>query len=377
MSEEWGRIETRTLDRQPLTIGIEGDRVSMSPRPEAAHVFDFSRARVAAGLIDLQVNGGYGEDFTSDPESIWRVGSLLPRHGVTAFLPTIITSASEVAQHTIEVMRVGPPPGYRGARVLGIHFEGPLLAPDRRGTHPEQLLRTPDRSLISGWSKDAGVVMVTLAPELPGAEAIVRELAANGVVVAAGHTSATYEEAKAGFSWGISHVTHLFNAMPPLDHRSPGLIGALIADPQVTAGLIVDGYHSHPSVVTGAWRWLEPDRLGLVTDAMAAAGMGDGEFQIGTVPVNVTAGRVTNRDGRLAGSTLTLDQAVRNLIAYSGCSESEALAAASSVPARIIGRVDLGRIEIGELADLTFFDDHLNVVGTMIGGEVVWRRDTP
>jgi N-acetylglucosamine-6-phosphate deacetylase len=165
--------------------------------------------------------------------------------------------------------------------------------------------------------------------------------------------------------------------MPPLDHRSPGLIGALIADPQVTAGVIVDGYHSHPSVVTGAWRWLEPDRLALVTDAMAAAGMGDGEFQIGTVPVNVTAGRVTNRDGRLAGSTLTLDQAVRNLIAYSGCSESEALAAASSVPARIIGRVDLGRIEIGELADLTFFDDHLNVVGTMIGGEVVWRRDTP
>jgi N-acetylglucosamine-6-phosphate deacetylase len=219
--------------------------------------------------------------------------------------------------------------------------------------------------------------MVTLAPELPGAEAVTRELVGSGVVVAAGHTTASYEEASDAFSWGISHVTHLFNAMPPLDHRSPGLVGALIEDRPVTAGLIVDGHHSHPSVVAGAWKWLGPERLALVTDAMAAAGMGDGDFHIGHVPVTVVNGKVTNLEGRLAGSTLSLDQAVRNLIAFTGCGESEALACATRIPAHIIGRPDLGRIEIGELADLTFFDDDLNVVGTMVGGEVVWRRDTP
>lgn len=213
-----------------------------------------------------------------------------------------------------------------------------MLAPSRRGTHPEQYLRSPSLEVIDGWTAAAGVLMVTLAPELPGARSVVEALLAEGVVVALGHSAATYEEATAAFSWGITHVTHMFNAMPPLDHRAPGPIGALLSQERVTAGLIVDGIHVHPATVAAAWRLLGPERMVLVSDAMAAAGLGDGSFSIGTIPVSVEEGRVVNSDGRLAGSSLLLDQAVRNLVTFTGCTESEAIGAASTNPLTVLGK---------------------------------------
>ena len=217
--------------------------------------------------------------------------------------------------------------------------------------------------------------MVTMAPELPGSQAVIETLINSGVVVSAGHTAATLKEATAGFEWGISAVTHLFNAMEPFDHRAPGLIGAVIRDSKAIAGIIADGIHTDPAAVLAAWRWLGPSRLALVTDAIAAAGLGDGNYELGTIQVAVKSGRASSVDGRLAGSTLTMDQAVRNLVDFASCSGAEALAAASVVPASALGLRDRGSLVVGARADLVVLDDSMKVVATMVGGDFAYLRE--
>ena len=335
---------------------------------------DVTGLTVAPGLIDLQINGAYGSDFTSDPETIWRVGARLPEQGVTAFLPTIITSPLATVEAARATLR-GRPAGYQGAEPLGLHLEGPMLSNKRPGVHDPGLMRLPSLDLIAGWTTGSGVSLVTMAPELPGSQTVIETLSKSGVVVSAGHTAATMAEASAGFDWGISAVTHLFNAMEPFDHRAPGLVGAVIKDPRAIAGIIADGIHSDPAAVLAAWRWLGPLRLALVTDAIAAAGFGNGNYELGTIQVVVNDGRASTSDGRLAGSTLTMDQAVRNLVDFTGCSEAEALAAASEVPARALGLRDRGSVEVGARADLVVLDDSMEVVATMVGGEFAYLRE--
>jgi N-acetylglucosamine-6-phosphate deacetylase len=316
---------------------------------------------ISSGLIDLQINGAYGWDFTSDPSSIWQVGARLPEQGVTGFLPTIITSTPGTISEALKAIR-SRPLGYIGAEPLGLHLEGPFLSAHRAGTHDPGLMQVPALDLIEGWSSD--VAMVTLAPEIPGAEAVVKHLTAQGVIVSAGHSAATYDEAMAGFDWGIAAVTHLFNAMEPFSHREPGLIGATL-DSKVVAGIICDGVHVHPSSVRAAWTLLGP-RLVLITDAMAAAGLGNGVYQLGNREVQVEGGVVTNSTGRLAGSTLTLDRAIRNLIEFTSCEPAQAVAAASSVPATLLG--------LDRPADRVRFDDAMEVVETTVDSKVVWER---
>jgi len=339
---------------------IDGDRI------------DVSGLTVGPGLIDLQTNGAYGEDFTDDPTSIWRVGARLPEQGVTAFLPTIITSPPETI-HAAQKVLAGRPADYRGAEPLGLHLEGPMISPHRPGVHDPSLIRQPSSEMIEGWTAQAGVAMVTLAPELEKAGTVVKALVVAGVVVSAGHSAADYEQAMTGFGWGITAATHLFNTMEPFHHRSPGLIGAVFDHPGVVAGMIVDGIHTHPATVRAAWKLLGPTRLALVTDSMAAAGLGDGEYVIGSSSVHVVDGRASDSNRRLAGSTLTLDQAVRNPVEFTGCTADQAVAAASSVPAQVLGLDDRGRLSVGGRADLAMFDSSMRVAATMVGGEMVWR----
>ena len=326
------------------------------------------------GLIDIQINGAYGFDFTSDPTSIWRIGAKLPEQGVTAFLPTIITSPRE-AIDAARVALAARPVDYHGAEPLGLHLEGPMLSPQRPGVHDPELMRLPTLDLARGWTPGGGVAMVTLAPELTGSQEVIHALTDAGVVVSAGHSAATLREAEAGFDWGVTAVTHLFNAMEPFDHRAPGLIGAVVRHKSAIAGMIADGLHSDPAVVLAAWKWLGPARLLLVTDAMAATGLGDGEYRLGHAAVTVKQGKVTDSTGRLAGSTLTLDRAVRNLMGFAGCSAAEAVAAASTVPAGLLGRGDRGRLAVGARADLVLFDEAMEVVATMVGGQFVYVRE--
>jgi len=301
----------------------------------------------AGGYLDLQVNGAGGHDLTSSPESVWAVGEALTRYGVAAFLPTLVSPSWAVVERAQRSIASGPPAGYRGARVLGWHVEGPFLAPSRAGAHDPASLRAPDVGAVAGWSPSSGIRLVTLAPELPGALAVAERLLAGGVVVSAGHSAASFAEATAGFDAGIRAVTHLFNAMPPLDHREPGLAGAALADPRVTIGLIPDGLHVHPALVRVVAEAVGPERLAIVTDAIAALGMAPGRHRLANRDVTVddepAVGGVPQaraarlHDGRLAGSVLSMGDAVRNLAAFTGWPEATARACATTTPAALLG----------------------------------------
>ena len=287
-------------------------------------------------MIDLQVNGAGGFDLTDTPERLWDVGVALAQFGTTAFLPTLVSPSMATVDTARAVLLDGPPAGYAGATPLGWHVEGPFISPDRAGAHSPHMLQAPDPGAVADWSPATGIRMATLAPELPRALELVEALVANGVVVSAGHSAATFDQARAGFDAGIRGVTHLFNAMSPLDHRDPGLPGAALADDRVTVWLIPDGLHVHPALISIVRRAVGPDRLAIVTDAIAALGMGPGQHRLAgrLVDCDETSARLPS--GVLAGSVLALDQAVRNLAEFTGCSVDEARLAVTAVPERLL-----------------------------------------
>jgi N-acetylglucosamine-6-phosphate deacetylase len=250
-----------------------------------------------------------------------------------------------------------------------------MLSPARRGAHPANLLAAPSADLIDGWSPATGVVLATVAPELPGATAVITELAARGVVVAIGHTDGSSADFAGARAAGARYVTHLFNAMRPFSHRDPGPIGAALADDDVVVGLICDGLHVDPIAVRFAFRALGAARLNLVTDAISALGIGDGDGagRLGSVDVTIGVDGVRNADGVLAGSTVSLDRAVRNLVAFTGCEVADAVATVTSTPADLLGLADRGRLASGKRADVTVLDGDLCVIATVVGGEVAWR----
>jgi N-acetylglucosamine-6-phosphate deacetylase len=290
----------------------------------------------STGFVDLQVNGGWGHDFTADPSSMWEVGRLLVDTGVTTFLPTIVSAPYETADEAIEILESGPPGGYAGANPVGLHIEGPWISPEWKGAHNPDHLRLPDRAVASRWAESSAVKMVTIAPELEGAVDVAGILSGGGVVVSAGHSGVDFESASSALNGPWSAVTHLFNQMSPFHHRAPGLVGAaLLSD--VPCGVIADGIHADPAAVRLAWNVLGPERFLLITDAMQATGLGEGIYVLGDREVFV--GPDGPRIGRsiLAGSTLTMDQAVTNLLEWTTATEEQALACASSNPARLLG----------------------------------------
>jgi len=343
------------------------------PCPDAAQVIDAAGLLLAPGFIDLQINGAFGDDFTSDPGSIWRAAARLPRFGVTSFLPTIISSPLTQIAAGQQMMIAGVPAGFHGARPLGLHVEGPFLNPLKKGAHHPNHLRQPDLNAVADWSPAAGVRLATLAPELPGALDVIAALSARGVLVSLGHSMATYDQAAAGFEAGARGGTHLFNAMSAWGHRDPGLAGALLTDERLTVGFIADGIHTHPAVIKLVWRALGSGRLALVTDAMAALGMPPGRYRLGDAEVMVDAVSCRLTDGALAGSILPLDQALRNLVAIAGCTLVEALPTVTTTPARAIGLGHArGRIAAGCLADMVLLTPDLHVRATIVEGDVVY-----
>jgi N-acetylglucosamine-6-phosphate deacetylase len=352
-----------------------------APTPWAARRLDAAGLLVVPGFVDLQCNGAVGVDITADPERLWEVAAALPRWGVTSWLPTVVTAPPAIRARALAALRSGPPGGPDGVRPfavpLGLHIEGPFLAPERRGAHPAEHLRAPDPSLVAdeGWSRQSGVALVTLAPELPRALDVVGELVAAGVVVSAGHSSASAEEATAAIDAGVTAVTHLFNAMRPLHHRDPGLAGVALSDERVRVGAIADGIHLHPATVALAARALG-DRLCLVTDAVAALGMPGGRVPLGVLEASATDDGVRLVDGTLAGSDLSLDRAVRNLAAFADVPLTQAVTAATTAPAALLGLGDRGVIRAGAVADLTLLDTGGAVVATVVGGRVAFDRRT-
>jgi N-acetylglucosamine-6-phosphate deacetylase len=324
-----------------------------------------TRGRIAIpGFVDLQVNGFGGVDFLAASGADYvQAGEALLQTGVTAYQPTFITASEGTI---LDALRAMPPNGST-PHVIGAHLEGPFLSPERLGTHPFEHRREPDLDLLDRLLDVGRVTAMTLAPELVGADAVIRRLLERGVVVSAGHTNATAEQANDAFDLGISTVTHLFNAMRPFRSRDPGIIGVALTRPDVFVQLIVDGHHLADETVRLVWAAVA-GRLALVSDATAGAAFGGGSYQLGDVAIEVADGPPTREDGVLAGTVLTMIDAVRNLHAL-GISFEDAVSAATSVPARIVGRPDLGVLEPGAAADIVVLDDRLEIINVVCAGE--------
>ena len=345
---------------------VPGDVAIDDGRITAVGLDGSGRGIAAPGFIDLQVNGFGGVDFLgADADGFASAGDALLETGVTAYLPTLITSEEPDLVAAIAAV----PAASRGPRILGVHVEGPFLSPARLGTHRQAARRDPEPALLERLLAAGPVRLVTLAPELPGALELVDLLHARGITVSLGHTDATAVEAHAAFDRGVRAVTHVFNAMRPLAHRDPGVVGAALVRPEVAVQAIVDGVHLDSDIVRLLWR-VAAGRLSLVTDAIAGAGLGDGTYALGAIEIVVADDVVRGEDGTLAGSALTMIEAVRNLMAVDAPLEG-ALEAASRVPASILGLPGLGRLIPGGPADVVVLDDALDVVRTVVGGETL------
>jgi N-acetylglucosamine-6-phosphate deacetylase len=328
------------------------------------------------GLVDLQVNGYYGVDLADcDPEGWALVARRLPETGTTAFLPTFITAPVARLATALRSAQKIAGATTAGARVLGVHLEGPFLSPARAGAHRRDWMVPPSPEAVAELL-DAGhgvLRLMTLAPETDGALAAVAALAAAGVVVSVGHSDATAEQVAAAADAGARMVTHLFNAQRPFHHREPGVVGQALADTRLTCGLIADP--SHVSLTACAIAFAAaPGRICLVTDAAAPAGMPPGRYQLGGELVEVCPGEGQAprlADGTLAGSVLRMDQAVANTVA-AGVGLAEAVAAATRIPADVIGRPDLGRLTPGAAADLAWLGDDLRARAAWVAGEQVY-----
>ena len=326
---------------------------------------------VVPGFIDLQVNGFAGHDAAAGPAAMASMSESLPRFGVTGFAPTLI---SRPVGEGVAFIRDCATAGSPGARVLGAHVEGPFLNPRFRGAHDSACLVLPTFENVERFLASPPLLM-TLAPELPGALEAIRALTGAGVTVSAGHSGATLSEAQAGFDAGVRFGTHLFNAMVAWHHRNPGLPGALLGDDRITVGLIADGVHVDPAMLSVAVKVAGPGRIALITDSVAAAASPPGRYTIAKREVISDGTSVRLADGTLAGSAATMDHLVRVMAGLPGINLRDAVEMASTTPARAIGIDDrAGCIRPGAPADLVVLDAALQVRLTLIGGRVAYQR---
>ncbi|MFI7093444.1 N-acetylglucosamine-6-phosphate deacetylase [Streptomyces lydicus] len=357
--------------------GVHSREVDPAEGGDAAGVVDLTGHLIVPGFVDMHVHGGGGGSFSSaDPGECMTVVETHRRRGTTSMVASTVTGElTELARQAAVLAEL-----VQQGELAGIHFEGPFISPQRCGAHQPGLLRDPDpvdvRKLVDAAHGTA--VMMTVAPELPGGLASVRLLAEAGVIAAIGHTDSSYDATREAIDAGATVATHLFNAMPPLGHRAPGPVAALLEDERITVELINDGTHLHPAVLQLAVREAGAGRVAFITDAMGAAGMSDGMYPLGPMRVEVREGvaRISEGPtaGSIAGSTLTLDRAFKRAVTFDGLTVDQAVQALSANPARLLGIDDrVGSLEVGKDADLVVLDAAWDVVGVMRRGEWLVR----
>jgi N-acetylglucosamine-6-phosphate deacetylase len=337
-------------------------------------VIDAAGHFVIPGLIDVHVHGGDGHDtMDATPAAIHGMARFFARHGVTSYYPTTMTDTGDAIQRALENVAACPQPE-DGAQHLGVHVEGPYLSAHYPGAQPPTHFRPPQPAEYAAWMQTGVVRLMTVAPELDGALPMIEELAAQGVEFAAGHTNATFDEVGRSAGCGLRQVTHTFNGMRPLHHREPGILGAALTDDRLYAQIIADGVHNHPAMVKLLFRAKGVRRTLLITDAMSATGLPDGDYRLGAQAVTVQDGIARIPAGNLAGSTLTLDRAVRNAMAWTKLSLAEVLPAATATPAEAMRLSAKGRLAPGMDADIVLLDAQYTVSLTMVAGRVIYRR---
>ena len=358
----------------------EGSIADVSPDDslvaEAHEVHDHAGSLILPGFVDLQVNGAFGVDVASESERLPELSEALLSTGTTSYLPTVISSPEDLYEEALPAIGAAENSNGHGAEVLGVHLEGPFISVEKRGAHAAAHILSPDTDLLARLLDLGPVRMVTLAPELEGADELSVLAATRGAVVSAGHTDVAFEMAYDALDGQVAGVTHLFNAMRAMHHREPGLPGAAFAHPRAVCGLICDGLHVHPEMVGLAFRMLGPDRLCLVTDAIAAAGMEEGEYRLATRIVYVEGGVPKLGSGAIAGSVLNMREAFKNILAFTGCTIPEAARMASTSPARLIGEGRRkGRLAPGYDADVTILAPDLSVQAVWLCGEQAYSRE--
>jgi N-acetylglucosamine-6-phosphate deacetylase len=343
------------------------------PMPPGARELDFPGMILAPGFIDIHVHGGAGHDvMEADDGALAAIERHMVGHGVTCYLATTVTAPQDKILQALEHLSRSAKNRDDGERacMLGIHLEGPFISHAKRGVHPpENLVPPTPQALENFWQASAGTLrMLTIAPELPGAIETIQRARELGVISSLGHSDANSREANAAVAAGATHATHTFNAMRALDHREPGILGAVLADDRVSADIIADGIHLHPNVVKLFLRAKGHERSILITDAISAAGMPDGRYRLGGFEVEVKDGRC-DLNGKLAGSVLTLDRAVRNVMSFAGWTLQEAVRSVTLNPARLLGiTAQRGLLAPGRIADLVVLTPQGDVVKTMVAG---------
>jgi N-acetylglucosamine-6-phosphate deacetylase len=340
-------------------------------------VTEFGDCAIVPGFFDVHIHGGLGCDVMRGTASEMKeMETFLARHGVTSYFPTTVTASLDVTLTALERLAVaieGAEKNSSGrARPRGIHLEGPFLSHARRGVHPLGDLIPPSVGVVDQlWQAAHGHVrMMTIAPELDGAEEVIAEASRRGVCVSLGHSDADLEQTRRGVNAGARHATHTFNAMRPLDHRKPGILGEVLTNPRLSADVIADGIHVDPTVIDLLFRAKGIENFVLITDAISATGMPDGRYQLGTLEVELKDGRCM-RDGNLAGSALTMDRAVRNVMKFARLDLQQAVRAATANPARVVGMPKKGIIEPGADADFVVLTPSGEVRATIVKGVVV------
>lgn len=376
-----GKILVDKQWSQDFAIVIEAGRIkAIIPEAMIAHHLparrhDFPDHTIVPGFIDVHVHGTHGIDvMDASLEHLFKMCQHLAEEGVTGFLATTMTASQDVLEKALATIATARKQE-GGAGILGIHLEGPFLAPSRRGAQGTAVM-LPDVELVKHWQSLAqgAIKIITLAPELPGALEFIHNIRALGIAPSIGHTAASYAETNAAIDAGCLQATHLFNAMGPLLHRAPGAVGAILLSELVTAEIIVDGLHLHPAIVSLILKLMHADRLMLITDAMRAKCHGDGVYDLGGNEVTVRNGKATLADGTLAGSTLRMIDAIKNMQGFTDCSLEDALAMATYNPARILGlEGQKGSFAIGADADIVVLDAALNVKMTLRAGKEIFR----
>jgi N-acetylglucosamine-6-phosphate deacetylase len=377
------RVLTPFEDIADAVVVVQGSKISAVGRrgeielPRRAREISAKGKTIVPGFVDVHIHGAGGRDvMEATPEALEVVAATVARYGTTSLVATTVTaSAPEICRSVSGIARfilqTGQLPARElGAEILGIHLEGPFISRVRRGVHPAEWIAAPSTEIFSEFLSEARgtAQIITLAPELPGAIDLIGAARAAGLVVSLGHTDATYDQAQIAISAGARHAAHVFNAMRPFSHRETGVIGAVLTSAQVSAELIADGVHVDAAAIRMLLDLKTPERIILVSDATSATGMPDGKYQLGSFQVTVSGGVCRNMEGKLAGSTLTLDRALRNIVAL-GVPLAAALPMVTSNPARQIGLgTRKGILAPGADADVVALDASLEVAGVMTRG---------